>query len=139
MIFYPMNMTIHDINTWAVIFCGFIVYVIWGIVFDMCMSAYEKLDLNKIRLTGIKAELADCDKKINEKTAERQALQQQETDINNAISQLTSKLGQTILIDYARIRTEMNNFFAGWITMMQVLSINQVNQEYQAQHNVLVL
>lgn len=126
---YTMNMAIHDINTWAVIFCGFIVYVIWGIVFDMCMSAYEKLDLNKIRLTGIKAELADCDKKINEKTAERQAMQQQETDINNAISRLTSRLGQTILIDYARIRTEMNNFFAGWITMMQVLSISQVNQD----------
>lgn len=126
---YTVSMAIHDINTWAVIFCGFIVYVIWGIVFDMCMSAYEKLDLNKTRLDGIKTELVDCETKINGKIAERQALQQQEMDINNTISKLTSRLGQTILIDYARIKTEMNNFFAGWITMMQVLSISQDNQD----------
>lgn len=126
---YTVKMSIYDINTWAVIFCGFIVYVIWGILFDMCMSAYEKLDLNKTRLESIKVALNDCEKKIHEKITELQTLRHQETDIDNSISLLTSKLGQTILIDYARIKTEMNNFFAGWITMMQVLSISQDNQD----------
>ena len=46
-------MAIHDINSWAVIFCGFIVYIIWGIVFDQCMDAYDKMDLNKTKLKEI--------------------------------------------------------------------------------------
>ena len=40
-----------------------------------------------------------------------------------------AKLGHEVYIDYAAIRTEMNNFFAGWIKMMQVLSIGQEQQD----------
>lgn len=128
---YTVNMALHDINTWAVIFCGFIVYVIWGVVFDMCMSAYNKLDLNKTRLEAIKQELDDCNEKIKAEKNNIQTLTQQITDERNNITALMAKLGHEVFINYSDIRTEMNNFFSGWIKMMKILSMDQ-NQMDQA-------
>ena len=124
---YTVSMAFHDINTWAVIFCGFIVYVIWGIVFDMCMSAYDKMDLNKTRLENIKKEIEDFEQKIKVEKDNIQDLKQQETNAKNSVKVLMAKLGHEVYIDYAAIRTEMNNFFAGWIKMMQVLSLDQAS------------
>jgi hypothetical protein len=56
-------------------------------------------------------------------------LKQQETNIKNSVKELMAKLGHEVYIDYAAIRTEMNNFFAGWIKMMQVLSLEQELQD----------
>ena len=85
---YTVNMALHDINTWAVIFCGFIVYVIWGIVFDMCMSAYDKMDLNKTRLDSIKKEIDDLEQKIKAEKEKIQNLKQQETDAKNRVKRV---------------------------------------------------
>ncbi|MBR1788216.1 MAG: hypothetical protein IJ762_03350 [Bacteroidaceae bacterium] len=126
---YTVSMAIHDINTWAVIFCGFIVYVIWGIVFDMCMSAYDKMDFNKTQLEHIKNEIASQELRIKEEKENINALKQQEADAKNKVQALMAKLGHEVYIDYAAIRTEMNNFFAGWIKMMQVLSLDQSLQD----------
>lgn len=126
---YTVNMAFHDINTWAVIFCGFIVYVIWGIVFDMCMSAYDKMDLNKTRLENIKKEIEGYEQKIKNEKENISNLRQQETNAKNCVKDLMAKLGHEVYIDYTAIRTEMNNFFAGWIKMMQVLSIEQDMQD----------
>lgn len=126
---YTVNMAFHDINTWAVIFCGFIVYVIWGIVFDMCMSAYDKMDLNKTRLENIKKEIEGYEQKIKNEKENISNLRQQETNAKNRVKDLMAKLGHEVYIDYTAIRTEMNNFFAGWIKMMQVLSIEQDMQD----------
>ena len=126
---YTVSMAFHDINTWAVIFCGFIVYVIWGIVFDMCMSAYDKMDLNKTRLENIKKEIENFEQEIKAERDNILNLRQQETNARNSVKDLMAKLGHEVYIDYAAIRTEMNNFFAGWIKMMQVLSLKKELQD----------
>lgn len=140
---YTISMAFHDINTWAVIFCGFIVYVIWGIVFDMCMSAYDKMDLNKTRLDGIKKEIDICNQKVKDAKEKIQDLRQQETEAKTDVKNLMAKLGNKVYIDYASIKTEMNNFFAGWIKMMSVLSIrqdlqNEASAIYEREMNMLI-
>ena len=106
---YTISMAIHDINTWAVIFCGFIVYVIWGIVFDMCMSAYDKMDLNKTRLENIKKEIDGFEQKIKAEKENISILRQQETDANNRVKDLMAKLGHEVYIDYAAIRKDKDD------------------------------
>ena len=44
-----------------------------------------------------------------------------------------SKLGHQTFIDYSAIRTEMNNFYAGWIKMMEVLQISKGEQSTASQ------
>lgn len=70
----PFNpsIAISSIHVWAVIFCGFVVYIIWGIVFDMTISAYEGLRSNKTeigqleqRLDSKKQQLAKKQNELN--------------------------------------------------------------------------
>lgn len=140
---YTVNMAISDINTWAVIFCGFIVYIIWGIVFNMVMSAYNNMDLNKTRLENIKKEIFAFEQKIKTDKEDIEKLRQQELTAKNDVSALMAKLGHEVYIDYNAIHTEMTNFFAGWIKMMQVLSLGQDLQDtataiFKREVNVLI-
>lgn len=125
---YSVAMAIGDPRTWAVIFCGFIVYIIWGIVFDMCMSAYDKLDLSKTRLEAIDRDILSIEENKKALREEKQKMEGTIAGLKNKVSQLMSKLGHETFIDYAAIRTEMNNFFAGWVKMMTVLSMSEQDQ-----------
>ena len=126
---YTVSMALQDINTWAVIFCGFIVYVIWGFVFDMIMSAYSKMDVRKARLTAIDADLKNYEEKVEAEKNVVSDLKTQIKALEAKIQTLTSKLGSDVFVSVAQIKTEMNNFFLGWIKMMTVLSMSKSSQE----------
>ena len=122
---YGFSEAISDINTWAVIFCGFIVYIIWGIVFDMVMSAYDQLDLNKINIKSIDEQVAALKTEISAEKQNEQNINNQINSHNNQISHLTTLLGKTVIIDKGAIRTEMTNFFTGWAAQMNVLGMTE--------------
>lgn len=126
---YTVAMAFKDVNTWAVIFCGFIVYVIWGFVFDMIMSAYSKMDIKKARMTAIDADLQNNEEKIANEKKEVSAMKTQIKSLEAKIHAMTGKLGSDVIVNVVRIKNEMNNFFLGWIKMMTVLSIEQKEQE----------
>lgn len=123
---YGLNEAISDINTWAVIFCGFIVYIIWGIVFDMAMSAYNQLDLNTININAIKEQIRILEIEIEEERLKEQDINNQINAHNNEITKLSAEIGNTFIVDKAAIRTEMTNFFTGWAAQMNVLGKSQV-------------
>lgn len=56
-------------------------------------------------------------------------MKRQVNAFGNEIRNLMAKLGHETYIDYTAIRTEMTNFFAGWITQMQLLSQDQDMQD----------
>ena len=118
---YGLSEAVSDINTWAVIFCGFIVYIIWGIVFDMAISAYNQLDLNKINIKAIDGQINTLESEIDEEKQREQDFNNQINAHNNDITKLTAEISNTIIIDKAAIRTEMTNFFTGWAAQMNVL------------------
>lgn len=119
---YSMSLALEDINTWAVIFCGFIVYVIWGIVFDMCMNAYHSMDLNKTKMESISQEIGSLKQEIKGNKTQIDTLENECVQTRKDIESLTSQMGKQVYIDYAVIRKEMTDFFSGWITQMQVLT-----------------
>lgn len=126
---YGLAEATSDINTWAVIFCGFIVYIIWGIVFDMTMSAYGQLNLNSINIKAIEGQVKILETEIDEEKQKEQALNNQINGLNNNIAELTLQLSRTVIINKDAIRTEMTNFFTGWATQMNVLEKNQKEQQ----------
>lgn len=125
---YTVDMAIHDETTWGVIFCGFIVYVIWGVIFDMCMSAYDKLDLNKTRLENIAKEILMLEDAKKALQTEKEDLEKLILETKKQVNVLMAKLGHETYIDYHAIKAEMNNFFAGWIKQMTVLEIDKEEQ-----------
>lgn len=125
---YGLAEAAADINTWAVIFCGFIVYVIWGIVFDMSMTAYDQLDLNTINIKSIEDKIKLLNSEINNNRQEEQTLNAEIANHKNEIAALTAKINSGTIIDMAAIRQDMTDFFAGWVAQMNVLSKSDTEQ-----------
>ena len=122
---YSFSMAIGDINTWAVIFCGFIAYIIWGIVFDMTMTAYSKLDLNRVELKILDTKIANIKEENNKLSEQIANWNNQITEMKNSITKLMAKLGNHVNIQVSAIKQEMTNFFNGWITQMGVLGCRE--------------
>ena len=126
---YGFSEAVSDINTWAVIFCGFIVYIIWGVVFDMAMSAYSQLDLNREKSKQIDTKKEKLKADIKREQQEQNNLNVQIKDNINAIAELTMILRKTVIIQKPSIKLEMTNFFTGWTTQMNVLGMSQADQD----------
>ena len=91
-----------------------------------------KMDFNKTRLEEIKKDIMEVENKIQ---ANKSLIGEKESSIlqlRNETRTLTSRLGQEICIDYSIIKTNMTEFFAGWITQMNVLCLPSSNLQ-QAQ------
>lgn len=111
---YTLSMAFTDARFWIVIFCGFLAYIIWGLLFGFVMDSYNKLDLNKVEMEGLR------------KQTER--LNQQKQDAENALTSQNAKIAQlksdiaaqqtritnAAMYDYTTIKLELNNFFSGW-------------------------
>lgn len=126
---FSIMMAVSDINVWAVIFCGFIVYLIWGIVFSMAMSAYESLRSNKTEIMQIQQQIEEIRNNITEE-------KQNKIDHNAKLEQLKIKK-QSLEQDFSRnvhfdtqvIHTALSDFFSGWMSMMNALGRPASEQE----------
>lgn len=115
---FGIKMAIFDPNFWAVIFCGFIAYIIWGLVFNLVISAYNNLDLTKSKLKHIESEMAEIKTKVDKLLTDKQQLQSEINRLKGEEQKLLSQLGNFVIYSIADIKTEMNNFYTGWLQNM---------------------
>ena len=134
---FSISMAITDINVWAVIYCGFITYMIWGFVFDLTMSAYEELKTNKKEISRIENEIKHNEEAKREIIAELTRLRTQKVEFESKKTNLENRLNQnTYIWDDNVIRTAISDFFAGWIAMMDPLGrTNNEQLECQEVYN----
>lgn len=129
---YDFDIAAKDISFWAVIFCGFVAYIIWGLVFGLAYSAYEDSVSNQREIEAIKQKIHREEKNIK-------ALGQQETDTKNdilsiqgEIKQLQSTLIRGGIFNADEIKVCISDFFTGWIGLMTGLGKSQ-NEQQEAQ------
>ena len=126
---YSLKMAINDESVWAVIFCGFIVYIIWGIVFDMTLSAYEDIRSNKKEILkledSISAQKISLSQEKQRLTVNNATLE----SLENKRKSLISEISNTIHYDTQIIHTALSDFFTGWMTMMNGLSRPAAEQD----------
>jgi hypothetical protein len=89
---YDLNIALGESEFWMIIFAGFVVYIIWGLVFDFVMKEFENIDKIRAFIRGKKEKQIDLEKlkvdiinKIND-------FKQQAITINGKISELQSKI-----------------------------------------------
>ncbi|MBP1221646.1 ABC transporter permease [Flavobacterium sp. 1355] len=89
---YNLNIALGEAEFWMIIFAGFVVYIIWGLVFDFVMKEFENIDKIRAFIRGKKEKQIDLEKlkidiinKIND-------FKQQVITINGKISELQSKI-----------------------------------------------
>ena len=126
---YSIPLAIQDPHFWVIIFLGFISYLIWGFVFSYFVKAWENLDLNKIR----KAELVDKIVKLQENLKAEEAnganLRNQISSIGPRILEIDTQMSVGTRYDLAKIKLELNNFFAGWQTYLAALHASESEKQ----------
>jgi hypothetical protein len=64
---YTTKMAMSNYSFWLIIFAGFVVYLIWGFIFDFFMEAYGKRDKVKVAIHEIKQKIRDEQKEQKER------------------------------------------------------------------------
>ena len=118
---YSITIAVSDVNTWAVIFCGFIVYVIWGIVFDMVMTAYSELRSNKNEIKKIQAELNSKKSELAKESAKIAPLRAEINNLTSKIEDLNRRIMRDSVIDTQKMKVALADYFAGWMSILTAL------------------
>ena len=82
----------ESVNFWGIIFAGFVVYLIWGLVFDFVMKEHENVDKIKSFIRSKKEEIQNAKVKKADLISKIDNLKHEVTSINGNISELQSKI-----------------------------------------------
>ena len=93
------------------------------------MTAYNKLDLNKVRTKSIDKSIEDTQNLLKQEKNNESSLEKSVHELNNQIESIVSQISNKVLIDKSAIRTEMVNFFSGWMAQMNVLGLSSDEQQ----------
>jgi len=126
---YNISFAVQSINFWLIIFAGFVVYIIWGFVFDFFMDSYAKLDRITILIKNQNEEISKINNEI--KTYENQIL-----SLSNNLSIKESELNKLkTLLDHSEIikpkdlELSLYQFLDGWLEYL-----NAVKKELSIQN-----
>jgi len=89
---YNLNIALGEAEFWMIIFAGFVVYIIWGLVFDFVMKEFENIDKIRAFIRGKKENMIDLEKLKAEYINKINDFKQQIVTINGKISELQSKI-----------------------------------------------
>ncbi|WP_339700412.1 ABC transporter permease [uncultured Marixanthomonas sp.] len=83
---------IQSVNFWGIIFAGFVVYIIWGLVFDFVMKEHENVDKIKAFIRNRKEDIKNAIAKKADLTSQKEKVKHDITSIKGVISELQSKI-----------------------------------------------
>lgn len=89
---YDLNIALGQPEFWMIIFAGFVVYIIWGLVFDFVMKEFENIDKIRAFIRGKKENLINLEKLKTDYINKTNDFKQQIVTINGKISELQSKI-----------------------------------------------
>ena len=115
---YTLSMAFVDVRFWVVIFCGFLAYIIWGLLFGFVMESYNKLDLNKVERKSLEKQLDRLNAQQQEEARNQASINGRIHAIEGNIATLEASKSSIKRYDITAILLELNNFFSGWLHYM---------------------
>lgn len=89
---YNLKVALGEAEFWMIIFAGFVVYIIWGLVFDFVMKEHENKDRIRVFICGKKEELVNIEKTKAENTSKINDFKQKIIEKIGKITELQSKI-----------------------------------------------
>lgn len=115
---YGLADAAENVQFWLIIFAGFVVYLIWGFVFDFTMEENEKLDGVRLAVRGKQDQIRHLNDQVrtHEERAEtlRLAVANLQTEINTLE---TSPLALTY--NPKQFRDRVGHFMIGWVSWLK--------------------
>ncbi|MVT11039.1 coiled-coil domain-containing protein [Chitinophaga tropicalis] len=114
---FSIPLASYSINFWLIIFAGFIVYLIWGFVFDFVLEAFGKLDKVKVALKEKDQQIEDATKNISELKTDVDKMNHQIDDTKTQIKKLNETINSVIIP--REFEQDAFSFMSGWLTWMK--------------------
>lgn len=89
---YNLKVALGEAEFWMIIFAGFVVYIIWGLVFDFVMKEHENKDKIRVFIHGKREELVNIEKIKTENTNKLNEFKQKVIELVGKIGELQSKI-----------------------------------------------
>lgn len=114
---FTLTMAFSDMRFWMIIFSGFVVYIIWGLVFNFVMEEYYKFDRVKVAIEELEKKIRDYKCTCKSIKKELDVMDTNITKIEGDIVKNKNKLTGTIVF-HSDVALEINNFVRGWLAYM---------------------
>ncbi|PQJ77996.1 ABC transporter permease [Polaribacter porphyrae] len=89
---FSPSTALQSVNFWGIIFAGFIVYIIWGLVFDFVMKEHENVDKIKAFINARKEEIKNTLLNKEKLITNLETIKHEITSIKGDITELQSKI-----------------------------------------------
>lgn len=114
---YDFKIAFQSPEFWLIIFSGFVVYLIWGFVFDFVMDAHAKLNVVKVAIDNLEGKIRYKKKQCNEYKDNIEKIEGEIKTKNIEIKEKENELNKVvypvnILVDC------LNSYLAGWINYL---------------------
>ena len=125
---YSLSLAFQSINFWLIIFAGFVVYLIWGLVFDFTIEAHEKQDKVRLAIKHKEEEIEVVEQNIEKLNLEINGLEEKENKNIAEINKLNELIEHTTIIP-KEFEQYLYHFMQGWIHWMSANLKNQTQQK----------
>lgn len=116
---YSVSLAFQSVNFWLIIFAGFVVYLIWGFVFDFVMESYDKLDIVKQAIKARETEIKLYEDDIAKHQNTIDTLNKEIDDVKLECKNFEKIIsGNTIIINWEGYELSIFEFTSGWTHWM---------------------
>lgn len=129
---FDLSIAFQEITFWGIIFAGFIVYIIWGLVFDFIMKEHKEKDkisnaikerYEKIRLE--QEEVDNLDSKLHNLNEDIEKMKGRIEELNRLIN--------SIVIPVKEYQLYASEYVQGWITSIS----EHLHGSYERKHHLI--
>lgn len=132
---YSISLAIQNISFWLIIFTGFVVYIIWGFVFDFIMESHSQIDRISSLINSKKAEIENYKNQLAEYEDEINRLNYLIGQNETQATKIKTILDNTTIIKPRDLKQSLNKFLDGWLEWMT--ANRRKNEEIERAHQIV--
>ena len=115
---FSLKIALADMDFWIVIFCGFVSYVIWGLLFSFVMQNYDRITNIKYDIDKLNNALEKLKQKKTNLQSTITKLKNNIDNLNGKIKQKTSELDNSVRYDFKSMEQYLADYYQGWISYL---------------------
>ncbi|AZJ35538.1 ABC transporter permease [Tenacibaculum singaporense] len=110
---FDLSIAFSKVEFWGIIFAGFVVYIIWGLVFDFIMKEYENIDKIKAFIRSKRETIVNLQKSITEAIEKLNGVKEEISGIEARIANLQRTIDGFVFPN-KRYLTYHAEYVKGW-------------------------
>ena len=110
---FNLSIAVKKVEFWGIIFAGFVVYIIWGLVFDFIMKEYENIDKIKAFIRSKREAIENFKQAISEEIEKLNFIKKEITEFEARIAELQRTIDGFVFPN-KRYLTYHAEYVKGW-------------------------